>query len=188
VHSRSAGFTLFEMLIVIAVIAFMAAMILPRLGRRDPKAEWSHLVNTLNNIVYFTRQQAISDHKEYRLRFQRGREEQPIVVTIEEERPDPDKPGTLTYQQSSFPTFPARHELHPSFRLRGVYQTGVDQLEENKGNAYCYIVSNGLVQETMIHMAHVVARVEKQMTLKVKPFFGRFELHKGFVKPKRKKR
>ena len=56
-------------------------------------------------------------------------------------------------------------------------------LEENKQHAYCYVIPDGLVQDVLIHVTRTYKEQTSRMSLRMKPFYGMFELLEGHERP-----
>jgi len=84
----SSAFTMIELMVVVVLVGLMATMILPRMFRRSPAVEWPNILDEMNNLVSFARQEAISDQQNYRLLFKRGGEGGD-VITVQVEQTDP---------------------------------------------------------------------------------------------------
>ena len=52
-RKRIKAFTLIEIMVVIALLGFMAAIVLPRMTRKPPSAEWKNILDDINNVVLF---------------------------------------------------------------------------------------------------------------------------------------
>ncbi len=181
---RSA-FTLIEMMVVIGIMAFMAAIIIPRLAFRTPQAEWPTILADLNDIVFFARQEAISTQKVHRIVFKISAD-QLDTVFVEEELDDPEKPGRKIYSPTSF-YFSTKYTFHESVKIKAFFNGKYESLAENKGEGYCYVIPDGLVQDILIHVVRKNKEngTEIPVSFTLSPFFGKFELHDGFVRPER---
>lgn len=176
------AFTLLEILVVITIIGIIIALIVPRLAHHPPQAEWSTILNDLNDVVYFARQAAISDQKVCRLLF-KSNQNSPDTVTIQEEADDPERPGKKIYTAISSHFFNTTYTFHESVKLKAVYHGKVEEFADNKGQGFCYIIHDGLVQDILIHLVRKDKNVEMPASLKIMPFFGKFEFHDGHVRP-----
>lgn len=178
---KKSAFTLVEILIVMVVIGAMATIIIPRLFRKEPRADFNFVLNELNDLVYFARQEAIATQKNYRLYFQSNKNA-PDFITVEQEQDDPEKPDKTIFKQVYSDYLQTRYDLHPSVKMIHFYQGKKEQFEENKGRAYCYVVPSGLVQDVIVHMSRIRDdNTEFKGTFKVEPFLGKFEFYEGFV-------
>jgi len=184
VKQPRSAFSLLEIMVVICIMALMAAIIIPRLLFRTPQAEWPTILADLNDVVFFARQEAISNQKVYRLTF-KSYAEQSDTVAVEEELDDQEKPGKKIYRQASSFYFNTKYTFHESVKLKAVYHGKDEFLTDNKGEGYCYVIPDGLVQDIIIY----VIRKDKEKGVEIpasfilSPFFGKFEFHDGFVRP-----
>lgn len=176
------AFTMVEMLVVLLLVGVVASYILPRLNRRSPAVEWSTILRDLDNVIFFTRQEAIANQKVYRLAFKSNRNA-PDEVRIEEEKDDPEKIGRKIYAPVSSYYFKTTYFFDPAIKLAAVYQDKQEMLAEQKGWAYCYVISDGLVQEILVQLVRKLSNQESKCWYKMNPFFGKFELYEGAAKP-----
>ncbi len=181
-RKRVAAFTLVEILIVVSIIGVVASM-MPRLIRRAPTTEWSHVLNELNNLIYFARQEAIGKQHVYRLAFHAPTKGEHTML-VEHEQENPKKPGTKQFVPVSSDYISTLYSLPEVIKIDAVYLGKKEQLSEQKQRAFCHVVHNGLVQDCMIHMSRVLKEKETKVSFTVQPFLGVFELHEGTMKPR----
>lgn len=185
----SFAFTIFEIIVAVAVIGILATMALPRLTKKSPKSEWSTVLDEVNNVLYYARQEAISNQKTYRLHFQTVRTDQDFVdVEVEEIMPKNTKSRSSKLQYTKVKSFYFNplYKFPSEINIEAIYKGKDEQLQKNKNHAYCHIIPNGLVEEIIIHLKRTEPGTEKasKKTFVVSPFFGRFEVHDDFLKPK----
>lgn len=179
------AFTMFEILVTIFLIGVFVTVLGPRLSRRSPAIEWQSIVDDLNDIVSFTRQESISNQSVYRITFKTNAQT-PDIISIEQEQPDPEKPGRKIYVPVTSYYFPyTTYSLAPAVKIKAVYLGKHDMLDEGRGVAYCYVVPDGLIQEVLVHLVRKIETTENIGSFKMHPFFGRFEFEEGLVKPER---
>lgn len=178
------AFTLLEIMVVVSIMALTAAILVPRLLFRTPQAEWPTILADLNDLIFFARQEAISGQQIYRLNF-KSNGEQPDTVTVEQELPDPEKPWRKMYRPASSFYYAAKYTFHESVKIKAVYLAKDEYLTNNKGEGYCYVIPDGLVQDVIIHVARRDGDKGNEFTASfvISPFFGRFEFREGLVRP-----
>lgn len=181
-NKQRSAFTFIEITVVLALIGVIAAVLLPRLVRRSPAVEWKNILDDFNNIVSFTRQEAVANQKVYRLTFKSSGEQGLDTIMIEEEKDDPDKPGKKMYPIVSSYYFTTTYTLAKGVKLSAVYIGKQNQLDE-KGGAHCYIIPDGLVQDVIIRVIRTINGVESKGSFRMNPFMGTFEFFDGFIKP-----
>jgi len=85
--------------------------------------------------------------------------------------------------------FNPKYKFPESVKIEEIYHGRTEQWSDNKKNAYCHVIPNGLVQEVFVHLEKTIDEDTKEKkekkTFKMIPFFGKFEMLDGFVKPQR---
>lgn len=181
------AFTLIEILVVLLLIGVVATVIMPRLFRRAPHLEWKTVLDDMNNLAFFARQEAIANQKVYRLTFKTNRSA-PDTIVVEQEYDDPEKPGHKLYKivvPHYFQGQQTDYQFAPQIKLKAVYSGKQDMLEEQRGVAYCYIVPDGLAQQVLIQLVKKIETVEFFGSFKMLPFLGKFEFYDQLIKPER---
>ena len=171
-------------MVVMVVIGILATITLPRLTRKKPTSTWESITEEINNLVYYARQEAIAKYKNYRLHFKSNKYEQDLIE-VEEENQDPEKPQKIIYNPVRSYYFNPKYLIPKNTNLEAFYIGKEEQFDENKGNSYCHVIPNGLVQEVLIHLSQEEdeeSEKRSEMSLKMSPFFGRFELSEGFLR------
>ncbi len=179
------AFTLFEVLMVALLIGVAATFFLSRAFRPSPAGDWKSVLYEVNNIVSFARQEAITQQQVHRLVFAQ-KAGSPAEVWIELERDDPEKPGHKRYQKLAASYAATSYTFPPEFVLQAVLLGKKEMLAENKGQAYCYIVPEGLVQQVTVRLVKKMAKnglsyeasakYELSESFVMDPFFGTFSL------------
>jgi len=178
------GFTLLEIMIVMVVIGMLATITIPRFFRKTPQTDWVTITDEINNLVYYARQEAISNHQVYRLHFF-AKAGEPHRVVVEIEQDDLEKAGKKIYQPIKSSYFNPVYTLPEIIEIEAVYHGKEEELGENKSEAFCYVIPNGLVQETLLHLIRTQEEKESKASLIMLPFSGKFELREGFIKPEK---
>lgn len=180
-QSSSPGFSLIEIMVVVALLGLLLAMVMPRLSRRAPSSEWKTVLSEFNNLAQFARQESIAEQAVFRLNFSRGKNPAPDTVTVERlSKIGPD--GKQEFTQASSPYLPTKYELAETIRFRAVFHGKQDQLQEG-GQAFCYLIPDGLVQDTYVQLMRIENLKEEAVTLKMLPFDGYFELAEKIIRP-----
>lgn len=176
------AFTMIEMMVVIFLIGMVATIVIPRMAYKAPQADWKIVLEDLNNLVVFARQEAISNQKVYRLNF-KPNNKNPDTVTVEVEGQDPEKPNKKIYTPVIGFYLNTTYQFHPSIKLKAFYHGRREQINSGEGDCNCYIIPDGLVQDVLLHMSKVENNVESKVSFRMMPFYGRFEMLDGFVRP-----
>jgi prepilin-type N-terminal cleavage/methylation domain-containing protein len=183
VNNAAKAFTMIEMMVVIVIIGIMAAIMIPRFTQKSPRAEWPMIVDDLNNLVFFARQEAIANQKNYRLAFT-NTQNHALMVVVEEEKQNPEKPEQIIYEPAFSYYFTPQYIFHESVSLKAFFVNKTKKIEEGeKGKEYCYVIPDGLVQDITLQLFHKNSPDEKGVTLKMMPFYGIFTIEEGFTRP-----
>ena len=107
-------------------------------------------------------------------------------IAVEEENEDPEKPTRKIYEQVHSHYFNTKYQLADEIKINGVYHGREEMMEENKGQGFCYVIPDGLVQDVLVHLTRRLhGEPESRASFKITPFFGKFEYFEGHVKPER---
>ena len=181
-RSIACAFTLIEMMVVITLIGIVLAVGLPRMMHRRPESELTTVLEDLNNLVFFARQEAISNQKVYRLTFCANKMP-PDEVLVEEGFDDPERPGLTKFQLANSFTIKTRYVLHESVKIKSLFHGKQDEIAHEVGQGYCYVIPDGLVQDVVVHVIKKEGKAEFKSSFKMMPFYGKFELSEGFIQP-----
>jgi Tfp pilus assembly protein FimT len=180
-HLRRPAFTLFEILIVVTIIAGLSVLFISRNRQSDIDKKWNHVLDSVNNLVLYSRQEAIATQINHRLHIEKKNDD--FEIYVEKEGEAKGKRGNLLFERAKFFYFNPVYSLPEGVKIEVVYNDDKEnQLIKNKGHAYCYVISNGLVQETTIDFVKKQDDYESKITLKMVPFFGKFEFFDEKIK------
>jgi hypothetical protein len=183
-NKNNSAFTILEILVVLAMVVFLATMVSPWLFKKKPAQDWPTILDRFNSFLFFARQEAISTNKVFRVVFKMNKKE-PDSILVQEESQDPENPDKIIYQQTQSEYFKTQDNLPEEIRMVAFYKGKVEQFAENKGNGYCHVIPNGLVEEVMIYLIRKVDDKEEKATFKISPFVGKFDFYEGFLKPEK---
>lgn len=165
------------------IISMMMTVIVPRMMKRPSETEWPVVVDMINDLVTLARQEAMTYQVIHRITIDIKGEEQ--VIRVEREEKDPENAAKKIYAPVSSLYMKTEYILPETIKVRGVFWGKEEQLEQNKGQAACYIMTDGLVQQVMIHLARLDEFEEQEdiISLELNPFYGQFSYTEGLKKP-----
>ncbi len=177
------AFSLIEIMVVVAIIGMIIATTVPRILKRPSQAEWPVVVDMINDLVTLARQEAMTFQVAHRVTFAIKGEDQ--VIRVEGESTDPENPSRKIYRPITSLYMKTDYLLPDAIRIRGVFWGKEEQLEQNKGEAYCYVMPNGLVQSVLVHLVRFDEFEEEEdgLTLQMSTFYGQFSFREGLKKP-----
>lgn len=168
------GFSLLEILIALLIVGIAASFVMPRLVRRSPNTEWSHVHEEMNNMLYYARQEAITTQKIHRLVF--DQKKKVCFVEVEDGK---DAKGRAKFAASRSYYFTSSYDLPEQITLTSVVLKKKNLLAENKKRqAFCYVVPHGLVQNVTVMFERSGIGDEAQaahLKLRLEPFLGTFD-------------
>ncbi|MBD3273614.1 prepilin-type N-terminal cleavage/methylation domain-containing protein [Candidatus Dependentiae bacterium] len=184
VNGKRSAFTLIEILIVMVIIGFMVTIIPSWIFKKKVDATLPAVMSEFNNLLLIARQQAVLNQKTCRLFFKSEKNLRDyVVVQIMEQ--DPENSEKKVFKVASSEYLDTKYDLPKGIKLEAVYLDGNELFSENKGEAYCYITPNSLVQDIMVHIIRRLDDLDQKATFKIEPFIGEFELYNGFLKPQK---
>lgn len=159
---HKSGFTLLELVIVIAIIGLSVGFIAPRLYMSISPAGMEAAQRQLGNLIQAARSDAITQHKQYFVRFDM----------------DENLCGYYPRQESDgeIPELVAKYKLENGVRFLGVKIPGLPK--KDTGTADLTITPDGIVEPAGIYLE---SNQEKTATLIIKPFSGRFKVYDHYV-------
>jgi Tfp pilus assembly protein FimT len=172
-----------ELMVVIFLIGLMATMVLPRMFRRPPTVEWPNILDEMNNLVSFARQEAISNQQNYRLFFKAHREGSDALV-VQSEQTDPKSSQKKIYSKTYSAYFDTMYNLAPQVKIVAVYKNG-KEVFQSKGEADCFVIPDGLVEDCLVHMRRTYEGTISEASFKMIPFMGIFNYQDGFIRPEK---
>lgn len=138
---RNQGFTLIEIVVVIAIIGFMAAVVSPNLFGPTASRERKNFIAKVNSLLFLGWQQALITHKPHAIDFDFYRKK--VTLQILDNPNDKPVPVKIDYQETSL-EWPALYEA------KNFYIEGSDELS-GKTAVYFYIMPDGMAQDVILN-------------------------------------
>lgn len=169
-------------MIVVAVIGIALSVFAPMLTRRSPVERWDVVLESINDLVSIGQHEALTSRVMHRLLFLTKGEHHRIIIQHEEK--DPEDPHKMVYKDT-LTVISAGYTFPQSIQIKAVFWGTDEQLEQGKGQAFCYITPEGIVQQVLIHLVRKdqFDEVDDQVTIVMQPFQGQFLLVEGLRKP-----
>jgi len=183
------AFTLIEIMVVLSIIVLMTTIISPRLFRLFKKKDQGNINTVLrefNNLVTIIRQEAVEKQKICRLSFKISKTVQDRdIITMQIMQKDKDNENKFNPEKIYSEYLKTEYILPVNIKIEAVYNGKQNLLEENKGEAFCYISKDGLVQDILIYIAKINEDLKDKYSFKVDPFLGEFIMTQGYLKPEK---
>lgn len=183
--TTKSGFTLIELMVVIAIIALMAAAVVPRLGVR-PLQRRMQFATDLSALIGLGWQQALMTNTFHRITF--DFEKRQFTLQADESAGQDQKE---VFKEVKNPYFISTQSIDDAFTIKQFFIEGYDEVQRFVGKklqkVYFFIVPEGLVQPVIINLVDNNDLDEKgrgrQFGVVVNPFSGECVYHDSFQKP-----
>ncbi len=181
--NNRAGFTLLEIMVALAIIAVIAAVVIPNFQR--PGYERDQFIVRLNALVQLAWQQAIITRKVYKVTFDLSKNS----AWIEAETEKKDREGEPSFERvkglyaDTTITWPVHIQVK-EFLLEGQDLTKAFVGRE-AAKVWFYVVPDGLAQPvtiTIIDKEDTLNGKPRQVGLTLNPFSAQFKVHYALQK------
>jgi prepilin-type N-terminal cleavage/methylation domain-containing protein len=143
------GFTLIEILVAIAIIGFMATVIVPNLTGPSAATERKSFIAAANGLLFIGWQQALITHKIHTATFDFNKKKVFIEIVENIDNPSNPKlaPVKIDYQKTSI-------DLPEQFEVQNFYIEGYDEVKQSAGRTvfFFYIMPDGMAQDVVINL------------------------------------
>lgn len=166
------GFTLLEILIVIALIGIMSAILIPNLERKTARRERELFITQLNQLVHTGWKQALRNHAAYQVTVDTVARR----VTVNKETADDALSQDI--EQETELIWPKEYEIKELF-IEG-------HQEKNPAKFWFYIMPEGITQDVIINLIDTKDLKDdnpRPFALVLNPFYAHFKTYETFQKP-----
>lgn len=183
------GFTLFEILIALALIALLGTVIVPNLTTRVPAAERKAFVANLNALVGFAWQQALITNKLHKVSVDLGKKL--ISVSVRSDAPADSKQKDEPFEPIKQANIKTSLVWPDNLVVKNFYIEGFDEAARygsgrKMEETWFFIVPEGLAQDVVINITDTKDRSRgrpKQIGLVLNPFTAQFKEYGTFQQP-----
>lgn len=179
-----AGFSLLELLIVVAIVSLLTALLVPQFTSMQPAYIRKQFVSKINALVQFGLQQAVITKKVHRILFDIKKREAQLQVESEKS----------TLEKIDFEpiksAYIATNMVWPdSIVIKQLFIEGFDEMKRFTGGkthtVWFYIIPDGMAQAVVINFVDKEQLIDgkpKPVGLVLNPFTVQFKVHHAFQK------
>lgn len=182
---RKTGFTLIELLIAMAIIAILAAVIVPNLTLVRPEYQRKAFFQQLNGLMNLATAGAIADGVSYQLFFDIKNK----IISVRKDSGRKDAKNQAIFELVQVPYGNATFEIPDGYVFKNFYIEGADELRRQGATTevWFFVTPSGLTQTVVINILDIldVSRSEQGeiIGLVLNPFTAQFTRYDTIQKP-----
>jgi prepilin-type N-terminal cleavage/methylation domain-containing protein len=179
------GFSLLELLIVIAIIGILSAIIMPNFQRTTPRYEREAFIARFNSLIQFGWQQALLTHKIHRVNVDIGKK----LITLTVDSGSKDKSGEIVFIPIINPVQDTQCVIPDQILIKQFFIEGFDMMTKfarsKTASVWFYIIPEGMVQNVIINCndtKDLYGDHPRPIGLVLNPFSAQFKTYDTFQK------
>jgi len=184
--NKKNGFSLLEMLIVIAIIGILGAIIMPNLRRATPRYEREEFIARFNALTQLAWQQALVTNKSQQVSIDIGKKS----IFLLSDTGEKDRSGEPIFKPPAGLVLDTSIIIPNQIEFKQFFIEGFDMMAKftrtKTEEMWFYIVPEGMAQDVIINFVDTKDtrdETPRPVGLVLNPFSAQFKIYDAFQKP-----